>query len=47
MSAWLIGLVGLIYLFCSVEFFVKGNNGMGMAFLGYAIGNLGLLMVTR
>ena len=46
MNAWLIGGIGLVYLFVAVQFFIKGQTGMGISFLGYALGNVGLVMVT-
>jgi len=45
-SPWLIILVGLIYLAISAEQFAKGQTGLGVMYLGYAIGNVGLYMVT-
>lgn len=47
MSAWLIAAVGLVYAYVSLEFFVKGNAGMGITYAGYAIGNVGLCMLAR
>lgn len=46
MNAWLIGGIGFVYLFVAVQFFIKGQTGMGISFLGYALGNVGLVMVT-
>ena len=46
MSPWLIVLVGLIYLAISAEQLTKGHVGLGVMYLGYAIGNVGLYMVT-
>ena len=46
MNAWLIGFIGIIYLFVAVQFIMKGQVGMGISFLGYALGNVGLVMVT-
>jgi hypothetical protein len=45
MNAWLIGCVGVVYLYVAIQFFIKGQVGMGVSFLGYSIGNVGLIMV--
>jgi len=45
-SPWLIIVTGLIYLTISVEQLAKGQTGLGVMYLGYAIGNVGLYMVT-
>ena len=44
MSAWLIAMVGVIYAVVAVDLIVKGNTGLGIAFVGYALGNVGLYM---
>jgi hypothetical protein len=46
MSAWLIGFIGIVYTIIAIQFFMKGQIGMGISFLGYALGNVGLVMVT-
>jgi len=46
MNAWLIGFIGCVYLFVAIQFFMKGQVGMAISFLGYALGNVGLVMVT-
>lgn len=46
MSAWLIGLTGLIYAYVFVEQFFKGNTGMAIAYAGYAFSNIGLIMAV-
>lgn len=46
MSAWLILLTGLIYLYIAIEQGVKGNYGMLIAYLGYAFANVGLYMLA-
>jgi hypothetical protein len=46
MNAWLIGFIGFVYLAVAIQFFMKGQVGMGISFLGYALGNVGLVMVT-
>lgn len=44
MAAWLIAAMGLVYLVVSVDLLVKGNTGLGIAFIGYALGNVGLTL---
>jgi hypothetical protein len=46
MSSTLIALVGLIYLAVCIDLYFKGNTGLSIAFLGYAIGNVGLFLET-
>jgi hypothetical protein len=42
MSAWLIALTGIIYLYVAIEQGLKGNSGMAIAYIGYAFANWGL-----
>jgi hypothetical protein len=44
MSAWLIAAVGVVYAVVAIDLIVKGNTGLGIAFVGYALGNVGLYM---
>ena len=44
MEAWLIAAMGLVYLVVSVDLLIKGNTGLGIAFIGYALGNVGLTL---
>lgn len=44
MAAWLIAAMGLVYLVVSVDLLIKGNTGLGIAFIGYALGNVGLTL---
>ena len=47
MSSWLIAFIGIVYLVVAVDlFFFKANPGLGIAFFGYAIGNVGLYLET-
>ena len=46
MNSWLIGFIGIVYTVVAIQFFMKGQIGMGISFLGYALGNVGLVMVT-
>jgi hypothetical protein len=47
MSTWLIAAMGLVYLVVAVDQFIKGGVGTGIMFLGYAIGNAGLVLVAK
>jgi len=46
MNAWLIGMIGIVYFYVGITFIMKGQVGMGISFLGYALGNVGLVLVT-
>jgi hypothetical protein len=46
MSGPLIIIVGIIYLFVGIDLIIKGQVGLGIAFLAYAIANVGLFMAT-
>jgi len=47
MSTWLIAGMGLVYLYVGIEQFFKGSVGTGIMFMGYAIGNAGLVLVAK
>ena len=42
MSPLLIATVGVIYFCISINSFINGQMGLGISFLGYAIGSVGL-----
>jgi hypothetical protein len=44
MSAWLIAVVGVVYTVVAIDLLLKGSTGLGIAFVGYALGNVGLYM---
>jgi hypothetical protein len=46
MSSTLIAIIGVIYLGVCIDLFLKGSVGLSIAFLGYAIGNVGLYLET-
>lgn len=46
MSGTLIIVTGVIYAIVAVDQFAHGNNGMGIAYLGYAFANIGLWMLA-
>ena len=47
MSGPLIALTGLIYAYIAAEQFCKGNPGMGIAYFGYAMSNIGLYLLAK
>lgn len=47
MSAWLIAVIGVVYAVIAIDLFVKGNIGLGIAFVGYSLGNVGLYIVAK
>ena len=47
MSAWLIATIGVVYLVVAVDLIIKGNIGLGIAFVGYSIGNVGLYIAAK
>lgn len=46
MSAWLIALTGVIYLYIGIEQGIKGNTGMLITYIGYAFANVGLYLLA-
>lgn len=46
MSRFLIAFIGIVYLSIALEQYLKGNTGTAITFFGYAIGNVGLFMVS-
>lgn len=47
MSHGLLILVAAIYLYVAAEQWYKGNPGIALAFFGYAVSNIGILMTTQ
>jgi len=47
MSTPLIIISTLIYLGVALDQFIKGNTGPAIMFLGYTIGNCGILLTVR
>ncbi|MCW2228073.1 hypothetical protein QIH87_49920 (plasmid) [Bradyrhizobium elkanii] len=43
----MIGAVGVVYAYISVEQFIKGNPAMGICFAGYAFANVGLFLLAK
>jgi len=46
MSSTLIAIIGVVYLGVAIDLLFKGSLGLSIAFLGYAIGNVGLYLET-
>ena len=42
MSSILIAIIGVVYTVVALDLLYKGNTGLGIAFVGYALGNVGL-----
>lgn len=47
MSTWLVSAMGFVYLTVAIDQFMKGGVGTGIMFLGYAIGNVGLVLQVK
>jgi hypothetical protein len=47
MSAPLIAITGLIYLYVAGECFFKGDRPMALVFAAYAVANAGLIWAMR
>jgi len=47
MAAWLIAIIGVVYLVVAVQLLLQGKIGLGIAFVGYALGNVGLYIAAR
>lgn len=47
MASWLIATIGVVYLVVSVNLLMTGKIGLGIAFIGYALGNVGLYLEAR
>ena len=47
MNAILIAFVGVIYFIIAIDSIRKGQIGIGISFLGYCLGNVGLYLVAK
>lgn len=47
MSGWLIAFTGCVYAYVSWDQFLRGNDGLGIAYAGYAFSNIGLWMLAK
>lgn len=46
MSSWLLAITGLIYLGVAVDYFIHKNLGMAIAFVAYALANVGFILAN-
>jgi len=46
-AAWLIAGIGVVYLVVAVQLLLEGKVGLGVAFCGYALGNVGLYLAAK
>lgn len=44
MSASLLGLVGVVYAYVAIQYWLGGRPGMALAFIAYAISNFGFIL---
>lgn len=44
MGPILLGIVAVIYLGVTFAYYKEGRLGLGLAFLGYSLANIGLIM---
>jgi hypothetical protein len=47
MNAMLIAIVGVVYFVIALDSFRKGQIGLGISFIGYSIGNIGLFLMAK
>lgn len=47
MAAWLIAIIGGVYAVVAFDLIRSGNLGLGIAFVGYSIGNVGLYLAAK
>lgn len=47
MSGGLLLFVGCVYLYIAVDQCLKSNPGLGIAFFGYALSNIGLFYAAK
>lgn len=47
MSSITIAVCGVLYLLAAVDLARKGQTGLALAFLAYAIANVGLIVATH
>jgi hypothetical protein len=46
-AAWLIAGIGVVYLVVALQLLLEGKVGLGVAFLGYSLGNVGLYIAAK
>jgi len=42
MSTWLIGIIGLVYLYVAVDLYLTGKPYLALMFLGYSVAQVGI-----
>jgi len=47
MASWLIAGIGVVYTIVAAQLLLAGKTGLGIAFVGYALGNVGLYMEAK
>lgn len=47
MAAPLIAVFGVGYLVVAIDLLIKGQTGLGVAFIGYSLGNVGLYIAAK
>ena len=47
MAAPLIAFIGVVYGWVAIDLLRNGNMGLGIAFAGYALGNVGLYLAAK
>ena len=47
MAGWLMFVVAIIYVFTAIDLSLKGHYGMALAFLCYAISNIGMYLANK
>lgn len=47
MAPTLIAIFGVGYLVIAVDLLVRGQTGLGIAFVGYSVGNVGLYIAAK
>ena len=46
MNTWRMGCIAVVYFIVAVNFFRNNEIGFGVSFLGYVIGNIGLILAA-
>jgi hypothetical protein len=46
-SNWLLGFVACIYLWVAINYFFSDKMGMCLAFVAYALANVGFILANR
>jgi hypothetical protein len=46
MNTYLMGFIAFVYLVVAINFFRNNEIGFGLSFIGYVIGNIGLILAA-